>query len=254
MRDFDAILDALVATACGSDDVIGLVAFGSTADRRRTDAGSDHDFAWLTVPGAEDRWRHDASWLPDPGRIAVHVVEHHGGVKVIYDDGHRLEFGVAGLRDFATWAGAPARVLVGGDAVAAAVREVVARRPGGAPSAARSARLFLTQLLSGMERLRRGEVLSASGLVRGEAVEHLLIAITLRGPAEHPELDPLDPRRRFERVHPELAARIEEICRGPLRTAGPDLLDLFVEVLAPGWDAFPHAGVAAARTRIGIGG
>ncbi|CAI9403191.1 hypothetical protein [Nocardioides sp. T2.26MG-1] len=45
MTSFDEVLDALAATARESEDVVGLVAFGSTADRSRTDAGSDHDFA-----------------------------------------------------------------------------------------------------------------------------------------------------------------------------------------------------------------
>ncbi|HYF71202.1 MAG TPA: hypothetical protein VD864_00195, partial [Nocardioides sp.] len=65
-------------------------------------------------------------------------------------------------------------------------------------------------------------------------------------------LDPLDPRRRFERVHPGLGARIEEACRQPLDVAGPALLDLAEELLAPGWDGFPHAGVEAARRRIAV--
>ena len=250
LSDFDAILDALVAIAEGSNDVVGLVAFGSTADRSRTDAGSDHDFAWITVPGAEETWRRDPSWLPRAERIAEHVVEHHGGVKVIYDDGHRLEFGVAALADFAGWAGAPARVLVGDQAVAAAVEGVVARRPEGVPDAARSARLFLTQVLSGVERYHRGEVLSASGLIRGEAVEQLLRAIAQRIPGTRTRLDPLDPRRRFDVVYPLIAARIEEVCRLLLPEAADALIDLAVEVLSPGWDEFPHAGVAAVRRRV----
>ncbi|MBI2244598.1 MAG: hypothetical protein HYU55_11880 [Nocardioides sp.] len=250
MSDFDDVLDALVATARASGDVVGLVAFGSTADRSRTDAGSDHDFAWITRPGAQERWRRYADWLPDADRIAVHVIEHHGGVKVIYDDGHRLEFGVAELADFATWAGAPARTLVGDQAVEEAVRQVVARRPTGAPDAARSVRLFLTQLLSGMERYHRGEVLSASGLIRGEAVEHLIAAVAQRHPGERTPLDPLDPRRRFEQVYPRLGGRIEQICRQPLGLAGVELLDLAVEAISEGWDEFPHAGVEAARTRM----
>lgn len=250
MSAFDDVLDALVATARDSADVVGLVAFGSTADRSRTDAGSDHDFAWLTVPGAEERWRRDRSWLPGADRIAEHVVEYHGGVKVVYDDGHRLEFGVAPIADFATWAGAPARVLVGDEEVEAAVRAVVARRPAGASDAARSVRLFVIQLLAGMERHHRGEVLSGSGLVRGEAVDHLLAAAALRLPGEQGVLDPLDPRRRFEQVHPAPGARVAALCDRPLDEAAPALLDLAVEVLAPGWEEFPHAGVAAARRRI----
>lgn len=149
--------------------------------------------------------------------IVLHVIEHHDGVKVVYDNDHRPEFGIAELGDFATWAGAPARTLVGDAAVETAVQQVVTRQPEGDPGAARSTRLFITQVLSGMERYYRGEVLSASGLIRGEAVEHLLRSVVLRLPGDRDSVDPLDPRRRFELVHTRLASRIEAICRSPAK-------------------------------------
>ena len=76
---FSAFLAELVAIAERDPDVIGLVGFGSTADRRRVDEWSDHDFAWLVTPGTADRYRHDLGWLPEAGRIAMSVVEGHGG-------------------------------------------------------------------------------------------------------------------------------------------------------------------------------
>src|SRR5215213_8719114 len=89
---FAVFLQQLTATARDRSDVVGLVGFGSTAARDRADDGSDHDFAWLVQPGAADAYRGDLGWLPDASRIVASAVEHHGGVKVIYDDGHRLEF------------------------------------------------------------------------------------------------------------------------------------------------------------------
>ena len=58
---FLSYLDELAAVARARADVVGLVAFGSTADRGRVDEWSDHDFAWLTERGAESRYRHDLS-------------------------------------------------------------------------------------------------------------------------------------------------------------------------------------------------
>ena len=94
---FEDYLARLTQVARDRDDVIGLVGMGSTAELWRVDEWSDHDFAWMVQPGAQDRYRYDLSWLPDAERIALSVVEHHGGVKVIYDDGHVLEFGMATL-------------------------------------------------------------------------------------------------------------------------------------------------------------
>jgi hypothetical protein len=163
------------------------------------------------TPGAEDRYRYDLTWLPDADRIIASAVEHHGGVKVVYDDGHRLEFGIADVRTFSGWAGSPAHVLVGDDAVREATGTVTRARPSGAPDPQRERTLFLTQLASGIGRAHRGEVLSASGLIRGEAVEHLLRAATAA--VDDPRLDALDPRRRVEYVLPGLAHELELACR-----------------------------------------
>jgi hypothetical protein len=244
-------LDELAAVARSREDVVGLVAFGSTADRGRVDEWSDHDFAWLTERGAENRYRHDLSWLPDHQRIALSVVEHHGGVKVIYDDGRRLEFGIADVDSFATWAGAPAEVLVGDDEVLRATASVVARRPEGEHDPVRELGLMLTQIHSGVGRTRRGETLSGSGLVRFEAANHLARALAARLGGDTARLDPLDPRRRFDLVYPDLGLRLEEACRLPIEGAGRALVDLAEEQLAPGWEAFPHAGVTAVRAKMG---
>jgi hypothetical protein len=244
-------LDDLAEIAAARDDVQGLVAFGSTADRSRVDEWSDHDFAWITTAGAQDRYRHDLSWLPGHERIALSVVEHHGGVKVVYDDGRRLEFGIADVDAFSTWAGAPAEVLVGDAAVRDATAKVVARRPDGDIDATRELRLMLTQIHSGVGRARRGETLSGSGLVRFEAVNHLARALAARLPADTARLDPLDPRRRFDLVHPELGERLEAATRLPVEQTARALVDLAEEQLATGWEEFPHAGVAAIRARMG---
>jgi hypothetical protein len=229
--------------------VVGLVGFGSTADRTRADDGSDHDFAWLVRPGAADRYRYDLAWLPDADRIAASAVEHHGGVKVIYDDGHRLEFGISDVAGFSTWAGAPAQVIVGDDAVRAATDQVTAHRPEGAVDPARELTLFLTQLLSGVGRARRGEVQSASGLIRGEAVTHLLrAAAALRAP-DDPRLDPLDPRRRIDSVLPALTAEVEAACRLDLPACAGELLRIAEHEFGTE-TVFPARGFAAARLRL----
>lgn len=243
---FDRFLAALAATAESSADVIGLAGFGSTAARHRVDEWSDHDFAWITTPGAQDRYRHDLSWLPEHENIADSVVEHHGGVTVIYDDGHVLEFGIAGLEDFRGWAGNSIEVLVDKGGVAEVVAAILsAPAPAGQPSAERSASLVLTQLLIGVGRLRRGEVLSAGRSIREEAVDHLLSAVALHG--DRTLLDSLDPRRRFELVHPALAARIAEASAHTPELAARELLTIAEEHLPE----LSARGVSAVRRRLG---
>jgi predicted nucleotidyltransferase len=250
--DFADFLDRLADTARERDDVVGLVAFGSTADRTRADRWSDHDFAWITIAGAEDRYRLDLSWLPAAESLAVSVVEHHGGVKAIYDNGHRIEFGIADTAAFSTWAGAPAHIIVGDESIRAATAQVVARRPEGDVDAHREITLMLTQLHSGMGRALRGEVLSASGLVRFEAVNHLARALAARLVEPTGRLDPLDPRRRFDAAFPAIAERLERAARLPIESCARELVAIATDELEPGWDGFPRRGLEAVQRSLDL--
>lgn len=255
-RAFEDFLHRLSDVARAAPDVVGLVGFGSTADRTRVDEWSDHDFAWLTVAGAEDRYRHDLSWLPDHDRIALSVVEGHGGVKVIYDDGHVLEFGIDSFEGFGRWFANRTEVFVDKGGVAEAVAAVAAKRlPGDDVVPEREMRLFLTQLLIGVGRARRGEVVNGGHMVRSEAVQHLLAVVAARilPSGDEAARDSLDVRRRLERVHPRIAAAIEDAVRLDPDAAARRLLDVAEAELAPGWPEFPAAGAAAVRARLGWG-
>lgn len=223
--EFQPFLDHLAQTARTRDDVVGLAAFGSTADRARVDAWSDHDFAWITAPGAEERYRRSRHWLPWPERIVMHIVEHHGGVKVIYDDGHLAEFGVADLAGLATWEMNRAVALVdrGGLAEVLERRGSAARRPVDPDD---ELALACSAILVGVGRGRRGEVVSAGSSIRGAAVEHLLRAWGARLPDRYPPLDGLDPHRRVEQVHGALATEVAEAIARPVEDAGRALLGL----------------------------
>lgn len=248
---YEQLLDDLVTVARTTHHVVGLVAFGSTADRERRDEWSDHDFALLTEPGTDDGFRYDLSWLPYSEEIVLSVVENHGGVKVIYRNGHRLEFGIADVEAFSTWAGAPATVLVGNASVHTATATVVAHRPDGDIDAAREIRLMLTQIHSGVGRARRGEVLSGSKLVRGEAVDHLLRAAAARSTADTTRLDALDPRRRFDLAFESFGAQLEDAVRLSVEDAAREIASLAEIQLSTGWHDFPHAGLATIREHFG---
>lgn len=246
--EFQPFLDHLAAVARDRPDVVGLALFGSTADRARADAWSDHDFAWITVPGAEDGYRRSRDWLPSPERIVLHVVEHHGGVKVVYDDGHLAEFGVTDLAGLATWDmnRAVAAVDAGGLAEVLARGAAASRR---AVDPAEELALAVAAILVGAGRARRGELLSAGSSVRGAATEHVLRALGAHTPDAFPPLDALDPHRRVERVHPVEAAAIADALARPVEESGRALLGI-VERLA-GDDAQVRATADAVRRRLG---
>jgi len=72
---------------------------------------------------------------------------------------------------------------------------------------------FLTNLLVGVGRYRRGEQLSARQFITGWSLHALLRLIAKTIPTEHPEaLDNLDPLRRVEAAYPEIARRSTVCC------------------------------------------
>jgi predicted nucleotidyltransferase len=248
---FEERLRELVAAAEARPEIVGLVGFGSTAEKERADEWSDHDLAVITTAGHEHRLRHELGWLPHAERIALAVVDRHDAVTVVSDAGEVLEFGVATVEDFAGWAANRAEVLLDRDGVTAVVRSMLARpAPGDAVDVGQETRVALVKLLVGAGRARRGELLTAHRDIRGEALEHLLTAWAAALPGDRAALDSLDPHRRFERVHPELAARADAALRLDVDGTARALLDLAEETLGHR-DDFPVEGAAAVRRRLG---
>jgi hypothetical protein len=78
-----------------------------------------------------------------------------------------------------------------------------------------------------------------------------LVVLARRLGDQPPRFDSLDPRRRFDFVHPAVSARIlAELGREP-EAAAQGLLALAEELLEPDWPDFPRRGVAAMRLRLG---
>lgn len=250
---FDERLRTLVAAAAARPEILGVVGFGSTAETARADEWSDHDLALVTTPGHEDSLRRERDWLPHPERIVLAVIDRYDAVTVVWDGGEVLEYGVAGLDDFATWAADRAEVLVDRGGVTPVVSEMLERtRRRAAVDIGEHVRIALVKLLVGAGRARRGELLTAHHNIRGEALHHLLAAWAAALPGDRRVLDSLDPHRRFERAHPELAARIDAALRLDAESAARTLLDLAEATLGEVPD-FPAEAVSAIRRRLGWG-
>jgi hypothetical protein len=249
---FELFSSRLRDSLASRDDVIGLVWMGSAAARHRVDEWSDHDFALVTADGAEETYRTDLSWLPDFASVALAAREAHGGVKVIYDDGHVLEFGVTSLDGLSVWHANVYEVALDRGGVAEAFVRVAGReKPNDAAQFDREIGLFVALLLIGVGRFRRGEVLVASQLVRTIAVGHLVTAWRLAQPTPRlADLDDLDPFRRFELVYPEAGKAIAEAIERDVESAGRALLELAEAAFGDRAD-FPVRGVAAVRSRLG---
>lgn len=252
-EEFEQFSAELLASVEQQPGVIGLVFMGSTADRTRLDEWSDHDFAVVTEPGTQAALKADLAWLPHFDQLVLSAVDPEEGFKAYDDDGHVLEFDIASLEELATWEADDYEVVLDRGGVAETMRTIAAKaKPGERADADRDIRIFLTLLLVGVGRHRRGEVIMAGVAVRSAAVSRLVNVWRERIPSERREsVDSLEPRRRFELAYPEAGAIIARALEADVETAARALVDLAERELSPGWASFPHAAVGALRRRLG---
>ena len=252
-------IDEIAAVAGDHDQIIGLVALGSTADESRSpDEWSDHDVWVITKDGAATEVRDDPNWLPDADRIVGHFVETVHGRSIVYADGHLVELAVFEDHELEIARANDFRVLYDAGGIEDRVAAIAQRTRADTADAGAdgfAAGRFVTQLIIGLGRYGRGELLSANQLIQELAVASLLQAIAAADDSPSASvLDNLDPHRRFEHVHPAAAARIVAALRQPLIDVAVSLIDIGeqllmgrIDALTP--DVFEALRNAAARAR-----
>lgn len=130
-EEFEQFSVELLASVEQQPGVIGLVLMGSTADLSRHDEWSDHDFAVVTEPGAQDALTADLAWLPHFDRLVLTAVDPEEGFKAYYDDGHVLEFDIASIEELLGWESDNYEVVLDRGGVAEAMRTIaVKKKPG----------------------------------------------------------------------------------------------------------------------------
>lgn len=236
-ENFRIFAQELVARLEPEPQILGLIATGSMAAQGiLPDIYSDHDFWLVAEPAAAESWRQNQGFLPRSEEIVFAFRETAHGVKVVYRDGHLVEYAVFAPAELELARVNRYRLLIDRGGLAARLEAL--RRATLAEAAAtdekRAAGELLTNLLVAANRFRRGEILSAHRLVTAGALPHLLTLLARHARSESPERqDDLDPTRRFEETRPRLAARIAASLRqSPLETA-QELLEIYREVLAP---------------------
>jgi hypothetical protein len=251
---YAAFTERLGERLAADERVLGLVALGSMAAiDYQPDAWSDHDFYVIVRSGEQEHFRRDLAWLPDAGRVVLSFRETEHGLKVVYDDGHLLEFAVFDDRELDLARVNRYRVLLDRYGLEHRMREV--REATVRANADRSrddawlVGQFLTNLLVGVGRYRRGERLSGHLFVKKHALGHLLVLLARHVPAERADLlDDLDPLRRFDLVYAHLGRELDAALVDDVPAAAARLLDLAARELgrriewpAPAVDAVDRA-------------
>jgi len=209
------------------DEVIGLVFVGSTAEISRVDEWSDHDFFVVTQSGSAEKLRQDLSWLPRHKEIAISPRETAHGLKIIYQDGQVLEFAIFDDQELEI-------VTVNSYSIAFDKTNITERMAVIASTprphqfnADIEFQLFLSQILIGVGRARRGELLSAGQFINSFAMNHALglirswlAPIAGRESAE----DDLNRFRRVEFQYPEIGSALIAIQQMDIESAAKELL------------------------------
>ncbi|MBU6347567.1 MAG: hypothetical protein KGQ38_03025 [Actinomycetales bacterium] len=209
-------------------EVTGLVFLGSSAKLSRVDEWSDHDFFVFTQHENCEGFRSDLSWLPDHEEISIAVRETDHGLKVVYRNGHVLEFAifdevwpVLGVNDFEV-------AFNTSDITERLTRAKVDSIPR-LLDADRELSLFLAHLLIGVGRIRRGELLSANQFINSFCLTSTLKLIEFFCsplPGTEVTQDNQNSFRRFEIRYPEISSEITKIQLLPLESAAKALLEL----------------------------
>ncbi|GAB4521065.1 MAG: hypothetical protein OHK0046_31980 [Anaerolineae bacterium] len=229
--------------------VVGLVALGSmAAQSRQPDAWSDHDFFVITVPGVQEDLRQARAWLPQPDQIVVHVRETAHGLKVLYANGHLIEFAVFDEAELSVAKVNDYRVLIDKTTITAVMARIAEDSVPQAVDEQRAFSLFISLLLVGAGRYARGEVLSAHRFIKDHALANLLPVLANHLPANNKAvLDNLDAFRRFERVFPQESAALHAILRLDPLHAARELLTFAEGHLHPSLPDYPAAAVEVVR-------
>jgi hypothetical protein len=211
-------------------EVIGLIFVGSAAATERVDQYSDQDFFLVVREGTGESFRQDLGWLPSHEEIALSPRETAHGLKVVYQNGDVLEFAVFEDSELELSSVNDYSVALDLQDIAERIAKIAKRSIPKPSNRAQEFELFLSLILIGVGRARRGEVLAAEQHIKSYALSFALKLIRSANPTNQ-NADSLNDFRRFERDYPQLAGELHEIVLFPTEAAAKALCQLVMREL-----------------------
>jgi hypothetical protein len=182
---------------------------------RTKDSWSDHDFAVVLRDGESSQYLSDVSSMPKPEKIIAWA--QHGGIYnvAVYDDGHKVEYLVCNEQAARSITVTKFLVLLDRSDIGQRIQQAHVRtsalQTAMSEDACDPVNLAIVVLTAG-HRVQRGELLNATSLLAAAADMALNMLATTQG---WELTDPLDPRRRLERLQPDLAKEFSDVLTAP---------------------------------------
>jgi hypothetical protein len=204
--------------------------------------------------GQAESFRQDLSWLPDFEKIRFAPRETQHGLKVMYENGHILEFAIFDDSELEIAAADDYSVPLDKSNITTRMAEIAANSSPRAIPPEATLQIYLTTLVIGVGRARRGETIVANQFVHSFALGQFLALLKhhvrpVTGDAK--VADTLNPFRRVEKQYPDVAAKISEIFLLDLESAALAQLDLLEETLKP--NLSPENVKHIAQVRLDLG-
>lgn len=256
LATYKAFTLPLVKNLSRDERVLGLVAVGSMAATAiQPDKWSDHDFLVVTEAGVEDEYRDSIAWLPPYRSIVLKFRETRHGRKILYDDGHLLEYAFFNCYDFHLVKINSYRILIDRAGFKKLVESVVSETRSSGDQAKRNDELlfgqFITHLLVGYSRHARGEKINGAQFVKHFALEDLIGLVTRHIPAEDASvLDNIATTRRFELAYPGIGGELNAASFLDTPQCALAFLALAERELCEEYPVYNAAAVAAVRKAI----
>jgi hypothetical protein len=217
---------ALIASVSIRGDVLGLVFLGSSAIHSRVDQYSDQDFFLIVSPGSGEAFRNNLEWLPEHQSIVLAPRETAHGLKVLYESGLVLEFAVFEDQELELSAANDYLVALDKSDIEERMAIIANRSVPAEVNPTVELELFLSLIVLGVGRARRGETIAADQHIKSYAVERLLKVIRALSPISGGRHDSLNAFRRFELDYPALGAHIAMHMLQPAEVCAKGLLHL----------------------------
>lgn len=238
-------LEAIAASLATRPEALGLLALGSVGRAwDRVDAGSDLDFFVLVQPAFKQRCIEHLDWLEAAHPVVWHFRNTADGHKALMVDGVFCEFAVFSPEELADIPYAPGRFVWRRPEVEAGLASPQRPLPT-VPDRDWLIGELLSNLMVGLQRLARGEVLAATRLVQVHALDRLLeLEEQLRQDVDLRSRDPFQVERRIERRLPGVEELLREAAGGYMHT-----LQAAQRILAQAESRVPLPAPAVARIR-----